>query len=82
VTLAVEVEDVFRVYATEEGTAAALQGLSVSVHAGEFDVVHGPSGSGNTTLLRIPARHDHPTAGQERVFGHELRRLRGRRLDR
>jgi ABC-type lipoprotein export system ATPase subunit len=82
VTPAVEVEDVFRVYATEEGTAAALQGLSVTVQPGEIVVVLGPSGSGKTTLLRILAGLDRPSAGQVRVFGVDLRRLRGRRLDR
>ena len=40
-TLAVEVEDVFRVYATDEGTAAALQGLSLTVHEGEVVAVLG-----------------------------------------
>jgi ABC-type lipoprotein export system ATPase subunit len=81
-TPAVEIEDVFRVYATDEGTAAALQGLSVTVREGEIVAVLGPSGSGKTTLLRILAGLDRPSAGQVRVAGVDLRRLRGRRLDR
>jgi ABC-type lipoprotein export system ATPase subunit len=81
-TPAVEVEDVFRVYATDEGTAAALQGLSLTVRPGEIVAVLGPSGSGKTTLLRILAGLDRPSAGQVRVAGVDLRRLRGRGLDR
>ena len=81
-TPAVEVEDVFRVYATDEGTAAALQGLSLTVHEGEIVAVLGPSGSGKTTLLRILAGLDRPSAGRVRVAGVDLRRLRGRGLDR
>ena len=81
-TLAVEVEDVFRVYATDEGTAAALQGLSLTVREGEVVAVLGPSGSGKTTLLRILAGLDRPSAGRVRVAGVDLRRLRGRSLDR
>ena len=79
---AVEVEDVFRVYATDEGTAAALQGLSLTVREGEVVAVLGPSGSGKTTLLRILAGLDRPSAGRVRVAGVDLRRLRGRGLDR
>jgi ABC-type lipoprotein export system ATPase subunit len=81
VTPAVEIDDVFRVYATEEGTAAALQGLSLRVLEGEVVAVLGPSGSGKTTLLRILAGLDRPSAGRVRAFGVDLRRLRGRRLD-
>jgi ABC-type lipoprotein export system ATPase subunit len=81
-TVAVEIEDVFRVYATEEGTAAALQGLSLRIREGEIVSVLGPSGSGKTTLLRILAGLDRPSAGRVRAFGVDLRRLRGRRLDR
>ena len=80
--VAVEIEDVFRVYATEEGTAAALQGLSLRIREGEIVSVLGPSGSGKTTLLRILAGLDRPSAGRVRAFGVDLRRLRGRRLDR
>jgi ABC-type lipoprotein export system ATPase subunit len=80
-TAAVEIDDVFRVYATEEGTAAALQGLSLRILEGEIVAVLGPSGSGKTTLLRILAGLDRPSAGRVRAFGVDLRRLRGRRLN-
>jgi ABC-type lipoprotein export system ATPase subunit len=79
---AVEASDVFRVYATLEGKAAALQGLSLTVDEGEIVVVFGPSGSGKTTLLRIVAALDDPSAGSVRVRGVDLRRLRGSARDR
>ena len=76
----VEARDLYRLYATAQGTAVALQGLSLDVRAGELLVVFGPSGSGKTTLLRILAALDRPTAGAVRVAQHDLRTLRGRAL--
>jgi ABC-type lipoprotein export system ATPase subunit len=77
---AVEARDVFRVYSTPEGDAAALQGLSLSVEEREVLVVLGPSGSGKSTLLRILSGLDRPSAGVVSVFGRDVGKLRGRRL--
>jgi ABC-type lipoprotein export system ATPase subunit len=77
---AVEARDVFRVYSTPEGDAAALQGLTLSVHERETLVVLGPSGSGKSTLLRMISGLDRPSAGRVSVFGHDVGKLRGRRL--
>jgi ABC-type lipoprotein export system ATPase subunit len=71
---AVETRDVFRIY--RDGSAVALQGLSMKVESGEIVVVFGPSGSGKSTLLRILARLDMPSAGTVTVFGEDLRELR------
>ena len=76
----VEARDLYRLYDTPQGTAVALQGLSLDVAAGELLVVFGPSGSGKTTLLRILAALDRPTAGAIRVAAHDLRTVRGRAL--
>jgi ABC-type lipoprotein export system ATPase subunit len=81
VTNAVELDHVFRVYPTEEGGSAALQGLTFTVAEGEIVVVFGPSGSGKTSMLRILAGLDRPSAGRVDVLGVDLRRLRRRRLD-
>jgi ABC-type lipoprotein export system ATPase subunit len=77
---AIELRDVFRVYSTPEGDAAALQGLSAEVAEGELVAVLGPSGSGKTSLLRILAGLDRPSAGHVRVLGLDLPRLPARRL--
>jgi ABC-type lipoprotein export system ATPase subunit len=78
---AIDVRDVFRVFSTPEGDAAALQGLSLRVAEGEVVVVLGPSGSGKSTLLRLLAGLERPSAGTVRVLGADLARLSGRRLD-
>jgi ABC-type lipoprotein export system ATPase subunit len=69
------VRDLFRVYSTPEGHAAALQGLTLSVEERELLVVLGPSGSGKSTLLRVLAGLERPSAGVARVFDVELGRL-------
>jgi ABC-type lipoprotein export system ATPase subunit len=80
-TTVVELDHVFRVYPTDEGGAAALQGLTFTVREGEIVVVFGPSGSGKTTMLRILAGFDRPSAGKVDVLGVDLRRLGRSRLD-
>jgi ABC-type lipoprotein export system ATPase subunit len=77
---AIEARDVFRLYSTPEGDAAALQGLTLSVEEREVLVVLGPSGSGKSTFLRILAGLDRPSAGRVAVFRHDVGKLRGRRL--
>jgi len=77
---AIELKDVFRVHATAEGDAAALQGLSLRVADGEVLTVLGPSGSGKSTLLRILAGLERPSAGVVRVYGEDVGKLPTRRL--
>ena len=82
---AISLTDVFRVYSTPEGDAAALQGLTLSIAEHEIVVVVGPSGSGKTTLLRLLAGLDRPSAGRVRVFETgdlQTERSQARRLSR
>jgi iron(III) transport system ATP-binding protein len=51
------------------GRAAALDGVDLTVTAGQFMVLLGPSGSGKTTLLRLVAGIDRPTAGSIAIGG-------------
>lgn len=78
--LAIELRDVFRIYQTAEGDAAALQGLSLVVADGEVLIVLGPSGSGKSTLLRMLAGLERPSAGIVRVFGEDVGKLSSRGL--
>jgi ABC-type lipoprotein export system ATPase subunit len=80
VSSVVEIRDLFRVYSTPEGDAAALQGLSLAVQEREVVTVLGPSGSGKTTLLRLLAGLERPSAGSVRVLGLDVGRLPSSRL--
>ena len=79
-SVAVEARDVFRVHSTRSGSAAALQGLTLRVGEGEIVTALGPSGAGKTSLLRIVAGLDRPSAGTVRVLGVDVGRASRRRL--
>jgi osmoprotectant transport system ATP-binding protein len=54
------------------GSAAAVDGVTLSVPEGELCVLLGPSGSGKTTLLRMTNRLVEPTSGTIRIFGRDI----------
>jgi sulfate transport system ATP-binding protein len=66
--MTVEVEGVVRRF----GAAAALDGVSLGVAAGEFIALLGPSGSGKTTLLRMLAGLEGTDAGRVRIGGLDM----------
>ncbi len=66
---AVTVTGVDKVFSTGKGEVRALDGIDLTVGAGEFVSLIGPSGCGKSTLLRLIADLDEPTAGEIRVFG-------------
>ncbi|MCR3750019.1 putative ABC transport system ATP-binding protein [Lentzea californiensis] len=59
----------------EYSDSTALDGVSLTVRAGEAVAVMGPSGSGKSTLLNMIAGLDRPTAGQVVVHGTDLGKL-------
>jgi putative ABC transport system ATP-binding protein len=56
----------------EYGEAAALDGVSLEIRAGESVAVMGPSGCGKSTLLNMVAGLDRPTSGTILVHGQDL----------
>ena len=65
-------ENLVRIYQTGSIEVQALQGLDLTVEAGEMVAVVGASGSGKSTLLSILAGIDAPTAGKARVDRWDL----------
>ena len=61
--LVLRMTDVYRVHGSGPTAVRALDGVSLSVQAGELVAVMGPSGSGKSTLLNLAGALDLPTAG-------------------
>src|SRR4051812_17431916 len=73
-------EGLVRIYWSPSGEAHALKGVDAVVPAGRLTAITGPSGSGKSSLLRILAAQDRPTAGRAEVAGHALTGLSAHRL--
>ena len=56
-------------------TVAALQDISLQIHAGRSLGVVGESGSGKSTLARLVMALDRPSAGTIRLLGQDLNAL-------
>jgi putative ABC transport system ATP-binding protein len=73
--LVLEAEKVVKEYDGRAGRTLALDGVTLSVEAGEFAALAGPSGSGKTTLLNLLGTLDAPTSGHVRVSGVDVATL-------
>ena len=66
------VENLTKIYGEGENAVRALDGVSFSVHKGEFVAVIGASGSGKSTLLNLLGGVDRPTSGKVYVGGVDV----------
>jgi putative ABC transport system ATP-binding protein len=67
---------VVKVYQGPAGEVSALKGVDVELPASAVTALVGPSGSGKSSLLRILAGFDRPTAGSVVIGGVETNGLR------
>ena len=73
--LAAQVRDLRKVYGSGDAAVAALDGVSIDFHAGQFTAVMGPSGSGKSTLMHCMAALDTASSGQVLLGDDDLSRL-------
>ena len=72
----IQLQNVKKVFRTEEVETWALREVNLEVKAGEFVAVMGPSGCGKSTLLNILGLLDNPTEGTYLLDGHDVSTLR------
>ena len=76
----IELRDVSKSYRRDSLEIPVLDGISITVPAGDFMGLMGPSGSGKSTLLNLLAGIDRPTRGSIRVADTEISSLPERAL--
>src|SRR3569832_670266 len=68
----VELVDVTKEYATDDGPLRALDRVSLTIAEGECVSIVGPSGCGKSTLMLIAAGLVPPSTGSVRIGGREV----------
>ncbi|MGV3504613.1 MAG: ABC transporter ATP-binding protein [Adhaeribacter sp.] len=74
----IQIENLEKVYRTEEVETKALNKVSLEVNEGEFVAIMGPSGCGKSTLLNILGLLDEPDGGSFQFLGTEIARFNER----
>ncbi len=75
-----QVQNVFKSYATAQGPLAVLRGVDLHLSQGESLALMGESGSGKSTLLHLIAGLDQVDGGSIEVSGQRLDRMNERQL--
>lgn len=71
-----KIENLRKVFRTDEIETIALDNVSFAIEKGEFVAVMGPSGCGKSTLLNILGLLDNPTSGSYTLLGQEVSAFR------
>ncbi|HEY0819200.1 MAG TPA: ABC transporter ATP-binding protein [Rhizobacter sp.] len=71
----IQLKGVKRLYGEGEAALWALNGVDLTIHAGEFVAVMGPSGSGKSTAMNTLGLLDRPTEGEYLFKGTHVEHL-------
>src|SRR5215208_8248170 len=71
----IKLEDVTKVFLTDEVETHALSGIHLDIRQGEYVSIAGPSGCGKSTLLSILGLLDTPTDGKYVLNSHPVESL-------
>ena len=71
----IEIENLTKVFYTDEVETHALSGVHLKINKGEYVAMSGPSGCGKSTLLSIIGLLDTPTDGKYKLNGETVENL-------
>ncbi len=71
----IKLDNITKIYSTEEVQTTSLNGVSLEIKEGEFVAIMGPSGCGKSTLLNIMGLIDTPTEGSYLLNGKDVSTL-------
>lgn len=74
----VNCDNLVKIYKVADLEVVALQGLDLTVSAGDILALVGPSGAGKSTLLNVIGALDAPSAGKVNVAGYDLLAMKDR----
>ena len=72
----ITVNNLSKVFRTEEIETTALNCVSFTINQGEFVAIMGPSGCGKSTLLNVLGLLDNPTGGSYQLLNTEMAQLK------
>jgi putative ABC transport system ATP-binding protein len=71
----IDLQDIHREFQVGDQTVHALDGVTLTIQAGDYVSIMGPSGSGKSTLLNLLGLLDRPSVGRYLLNGQDVTSL-------